>query len=86
MLPVSDVDVVLPALEVRIGDDFELAVEFVNQSDQKRTVDAYISGNVVYYTGVTSSEFLFETPTVKIGPNKSKHKYTRPRIIKQTPD
>ncbi|KAG7241536.1 hypothetical protein INR49_025441 [Caranx melampygus] len=70
-LPVSDVDVVLPTLEVRIGDDFELAVEFINQSDQKRTVDTYVSGNVVYYTGVTSSEFLFETPTVKIGPNRS---------------
>ncbi|XP_068163890.1 coagulation factor XIII A chain [Antennarius striatus] len=68
--PEADVDLVLPSLEVRVGDDFELSLEFVNRSNQRRTVDAYISGSVVYYTGVTSSEFLFRDPTVKIGPNE----------------
>nr|XP_046236903.1 coagulation factor XIII A chain [Scatophagus argus] len=67
----ADVDLVLPTLEVRMGDDFELSLEFINRSDQRRVVDTYISGNVVYYTGVTSSEFLFRNPTVTIGPNKS---------------
>ncbi|KAG7495537.1 coagulation factor XIII A chain [Solea senegalensis] len=67
----ADVDVVLPTLEISVGNDFELNVEFVNRSDQERTVDAYISGNVVYYTGVTSSEFMFNTPTVEIKPNKT---------------
>lgn len=70
-LPPADVDVVLPALEVRTGDDFELAVEFVNRSDQRRTVSAYISGSVVYYTGVATTEFLLRDPTVTIGPNKT---------------
>ncbi|KAM9836730.1 coagulation factor XIII A chain [Aulostomus maculatus] len=70
-LPVADVDVLVPTLEINLGDDFELSVEFVNRSDEQRTVDAYISGSVVYYTGVSSSEFLFRTPSVKIGPNKS---------------
>ncbi|XP_068611815.1 coagulation factor XIII A chain [Brachionichthys hirsutus] len=69
--PEADVDLVLPALGVSVGDDFELTLEFVNRSDQPRTVDAYISGSVVYYTGVTSSEFLFRDPTVKIGPKSS---------------
>ncbi|XP_059211111.1 coagulation factor XIII A chain [Centropristis striata] len=69
--PVADVDLVLPTLEVTVGDDFVLSLEFTNRSDQKRTVDAYISGNIVFYTGVTSSEFLFNDPTVTMSPNKS---------------
>ncbi|XP_041820881.1 coagulation factor XIII A chain [Chelmon rostratus] len=67
----ADVDLVLPTLEVNVGDDFELNLEFINKSDQRRVVDAYISGSVVYYTGVTSSEFLFRDPTVTVGPKKS---------------
>ncbi|KAG8006073.1 Coagulation factor XIII A chain [Nibea albiflora] len=54
-----------------MGDDFELNMEFINRSDQRRVVDAYISGSVVYYTGVTSSEFMLRSPRVTIGPNKS---------------
>uniref|UniRef100_A0A7N9AWJ8 protein-glutamine gamma-glutamyltransferase n=1 Tax=Mastacembelus armatus TaxID=205130 RepID=A0A7N9AWJ8_9TELE len=69
--PPADVDLVLSTLEISIGDDFEMNLEFVNHSNQQRTVDAYISGSVVYYTGVHSSEFLFRNPKVKIGPNKS---------------
>ncbi|XP_074518383.1 coagulation factor XIII A chain [Halichoeres trimaculatus] len=69
--PPADVDLVLPALEVTIGDDFDLNLEFVNNSDEQRIVDAYISGSVVYYTGVTAAEFLFRNPMVTIGPKKS---------------
>lgn len=69
--PVADVDLVLPTLEISRGDDFELSLEFINRSTQHRTVEAYISGSVAYYTGVTSYEFLFRNPTVKIGPNQS---------------
>lgn len=64
-------EVVLPNLEISVGDDLELSVEFSNCSDQKRTVEAYVSGNVVYYTGVSSNEFLFKTPTVTIQAKKS---------------
>ncbi|XP_038126333.1 coagulation factor XIII A chain [Cyprinodon tularosa] len=69
--PEADVEVVLPNLEISVGDDLELSVEFSNCSDQKRTVEAYVSGNVVYYTGVSSNEFLFKTPTVTIQAKKS---------------
>lgn len=69
--PPADVDLVLPALEVSVGEDFELSVEFVNRSNKPRTVEAYVSGSVVFYTGVMSSEFLFRTPSVTIGANKS---------------
>lgn len=68
----ADVDLVLPTVEVRVGEDFELTLELINRSDQRRVVDAYISGTVVYYTGVTSSEFLFRDRTLTIGPNESK--------------
>lgn len=64
-------DLVLPTLEVSVGDDFELNLEFTNRSNQRRIVEIYVSGSVVYYTGVTSSEFLFRDPIVTIGPNKS---------------
>jgi len=70
-LPEADVELVLPAMEISVGDDFELTLEFVNHSGEERTVDAYINGSVVYYTGVTSSEFLFRSPTVTIDPKKS---------------
>lgn len=69
--PAADVDVVLPNLEISVGDNFELNVEFENKSDERRTVDAYISGSVVYYTGVASTEFLFLTPRVVIEPKMS---------------
>lgn len=69
--PEADVDLVLPTLEVPLGQDFELSLEFVNRSDQRRVVEAYISGNVVFYTGVSSGEFLLREPTVTMKPNES---------------
>ncbi|XP_054609764.1 coagulation factor XIII A chain [Dunckerocampus dactyliophorus] len=69
--PLADVDLLLSNMEVSLGDDFQLILTFVNRSNNRRTVEAYVSGTVVYYTGVTSSEFLFTTPTIKIGPGKS---------------
>ncbi|KAM3590756.1 uncharacterized protein V6R79_016083 [Siganus canaliculatus] len=70
-LPPADVELVLPTLEVNLGEDFELTLDFINHSTERRTVDAYISGSVVYYTGVSSSEFLFRDPTVTMGPSKN---------------
>ncbi|XP_061566306.1 coagulation factor XIII A chain [Cololabis saira] len=67
----ADVDVNLPSLEISVGEDFELDLEFVNHSNQRRTVEAYVSGSVVYYTGVSGYEFLFKTPTVTLGPGKT---------------
>lgn len=69
--PPADVDLILPSVELAVGQDLDLSVQFVNRSNQRRTVDAYVSGSVVYYTGVTSSEFLFRTPSVTIEPNQT---------------
>ncbi|KAM6949075.1 coagulation factor XIII A chain [Aplochiton taeniatus] len=70
--PEADVDLVISALEVSVGEDFELSLEFSNKSSQRRVTDLYVSGSVVYYTGVNSSEFLFKTPRVTLEPNKGK--------------
>uniref|UniRef100_A0A6Q2ZFI9 Transglutaminase-like domain-containing protein n=1 Tax=Esox lucius TaxID=8010 RepID=A0A6Q2ZFI9_ESOLU len=63
---------VMPLVEVRVGDSFELKLVLDNASDQARSVDMYVSGNVVYYTGVTSSEFLFKSPEMTLGPKKGR--------------
>ncbi|XP_061525822.1 coagulation factor XIII A chain [Phycodurus eques] len=70
-LPPGDVDLVVSHTEVSLGDDFELNLKFANRSSRRRTVEAYVSGSVIYYTGLISSEFLFTTPSVEIGPDGS---------------
>ncbi|XP_017328082.1 coagulation factor XIII A chain [Ictalurus punctatus] len=71
-VPQADVEVEILPLEVQRGDDFHLELQFTNHSSQRRVVDIYISGNVVYYTGVPSAEIIFETPVVKLEPQQSK--------------
>ncbi|XP_066536948.1 coagulation factor XIII A chain-like [Hoplias malabaricus] len=71
-VPEGDVAVEIPAMEVQLGDDFELVLEFINHSSQQRTVEIYISGSVVFYTGVHSAEVILQTPTVKLQPQQSK--------------
>ncbi|KAJ8007947.1 hypothetical protein DPEC_G00099470 [Dallia pectoralis] len=69
--PKGDVELVMSLVEVLVGDSFELKLQFNNTSNQTRSVDMYVNGNVVYYTGVTSSEFLFKSPEVTLGPKKA---------------
>lgn len=71
-VPQADVEVEILPLEVQWGEDFDLELQFTNRSSQHRVVNIYISGNVVYYTGVPSAEVIFETPVVKLGPQQSK--------------
>uniref|UniRef100_A0A672RBR4 protein-glutamine gamma-glutamyltransferase n=1 Tax=Sinocyclocheilus grahami TaxID=75366 RepID=A0A672RBR4_SINGR len=71
-LPQSDVEVEIPTLDVRVGDNFDVTLQFKNHSDQRRTADVYVTGTVVYYTGVPSAEVVFKTPKVKLDPLQSK--------------
>ncbi|XP_031440694.1 coagulation factor XIII A chain [Clupea harengus] len=66
--PPADMELILPALEVRVGDDFELTLELKNHSEQHRTLDVYVSGSVVFYTGVPSAEVIFKNPTLSVEP------------------
>ncbi|XP_041925039.1 coagulation factor XIII A chain [Alosa sapidissima] len=66
--PPADVELILPAVEVRVGDDFAVTVELKNLSGKSRTLDLYVSGSVVYYTGVPSSEVIFKRHTLTVEP------------------
>lgn len=68
----GDVDVEILSLDVRVGENFNVTLQFNNHSDQRRTVDMYIIGTVVYYTGVPGAEVVFNTPKVKLEPQQSK--------------
>ncbi|XP_026107130.1 LOW QUALITY PROTEIN: coagulation factor XIII A chain-like [Carassius auratus] len=70
-LPQADVEVEIPNLDVRVGDNFDVTLQFKNNSDHRRTADVYITGTVVYYTGVPSAEVVFKTPKVKLEPLQS---------------
>ncbi|KAI4886316.1 hypothetical protein NFI96_016736 [Prochilodus magdalenae] len=81
-LPEGDVTVEIPALEVQLGDDFELVLEFTNSSSQQRTVNIHIYGSVVYYTGVPSAEIMLETPKVDLKPQQS----TKAKVLVRSRD
>lgn len=70
-LPQGDVEVEIPNLDVRVGDNFDLTLQFKNSSEQRRTADVYVTGTVVYYTGVPSAEVVFKTPRIKLDPLQS---------------
>ncbi|KAJ8386889.1 hypothetical protein AAFF_G00164860 [Aldrovandia affinis] len=66
--PESDVQVEVLAQEVRVGADFQLTLEFKNQSNHRRTIKAFVNGYVVFYTGVTSDEVKYKTLNVTLDP------------------
>lgn len=76
-LPKGDVDLEILNLDVRVGDNFNVTLQFNNRSDQRRSADVYIIGTVVYYTGVPSGEVVFNTPRVKLEPLQSEYTYER---------
>ncbi|XP_036406645.1 coagulation factor XIII A chain [Megalops cyprinoides] len=67
----ADVHLELLAQEVSVGDDFQLTLEFKNNSGNRHTVNAYVNGYVVYYTGVTSDEVKSKTLKVTVEPWQS---------------
>ncbi|XP_027033999.1 coagulation factor XIII A chain [Tachysurus fulvidraco] len=71
-VPQADVEVEILAREVQRGDDFDLELNFTNHSNHQRVVDIYVSGNVVYYTGVPSAEVIFQTLEVTLEPEQNK--------------
>ncbi|KAG9345794.1 hypothetical protein JZ751_008939 [Albula glossodonta] len=67
-LPETDVHLELLAQEVNVGDDFQLTLEFKNKSASRRTINAFVSGYVVYYTGVSSEEVKHKTLKITLDP------------------
>ncbi|TRY89164.1 hypothetical protein DNTS_018077 [Danionella cerebrum] len=69
-LPTGDsgVDIELQADTVQMGEDFTLTLNITNQSSKPSTVNATVSGCIVYYTGVTSKIFKMDKYTSAVEP------------------
>lgn len=58
--------------EAVLGSDFKVTITFKNQSSNRYTVSAYLTGHVVFYTGVQKAEFKNKTLQVVLDPLASK--------------
>uniref|UniRef100_A0A8C0SG26 Coagulation factor XIII A chain n=1 Tax=Canis lupus familiaris TaxID=9615 RepID=A0A8C0SG26_CANLF len=66
--PRSDVDMNFDVENAVLGRDFKLTITFQNNSPRRYTLLAYLSGNIVFYTGVSKTEFKKETFEVTLEP------------------
>ncbi|XP_051970450.1 coagulation factor XIII A chain-like [Xyrauchen texanus] len=64
----AGVDIDIQTDTVKMSDNFTLTLNIKNQSSKTCNVQCCITGCVVYYTGVTSSSFKFETKDVTVQP------------------
>nr|XP_014698174.2 coagulation factor XIII A chain [Equus asinus] len=64
----SDVDMDFEVENAVLGKDFKLTITFRNQSPTRYTISAYLSGNIIFYTGVSHVEFKNETFKVTLEP------------------
>eukprot|EP00061_Rhincodon_typus_P017252 g45863.t1 len=55
---------------VLLGTNFIVDVELQNNSNEKRSMTVFLSGNVVFYTGVPKIEIKKETIKVTVEPNQ----------------
>lgn len=62
--------VTLSAEQVQLGQDVNLVVEFQNQTEFPKTVQAHLAGSVIFYTGVTSKSFKDQDFTVTVPANQ----------------
>lgn len=71
--PAEDgVDIELLANTIKIGEDLQLTMNIKNQSSQRCTVTANITGCVVFYTGVTGTTIKLETKKTTVEAWRSK--------------
>lgn len=70
--PRSDVTMDFEVANAVLGRDFKVTITFQNNSPNRHTIAAYLSGNVTFYTGVSKEEFKKETFTVALEPLSSK--------------
>ncbi|XP_039081369.1 coagulation factor XIII A chain, partial [Hyaena hyaena] len=66
--PRSDVNMDFEVEKAVLGRDFKLTITFQNNSPNRYTLSAYLSGNIVFYTGVSKAEFKKETFEVILEP------------------
>lgn len=59
--PKSDVVMDFEVENVVLGKDFKVNITFQNNSPNSHAISAYLSGNITFYTGVSTEEFKKET-------------------------
>uniref|UniRef100_UPI0037E931ED coagulation factor XIII A chain-like isoform X1 n=2 Tax=Semicossyphus pulcher TaxID=241346 RepID=UPI0037E931ED len=63
--------VTITAAQVQLSQDVNLVVDFQNQGELPRTVQAHLAGSVIFYTGVTSNHFKDQDFTVTVPPQQT---------------
>uniref|UniRef100_A0A8C9G4N9 Transglutaminase-like domain-containing protein n=1 Tax=Pavo cristatus TaxID=9049 RepID=A0A8C9G4N9_PAVCR len=66
--PQKDVEMDLQVQKAVLGSDFKVTIIFRNKSRNSYTAATYLSGNIVFYTGVTKSEFKKHSFSAKLKP------------------
>jgi integrin beta 1 len=51
-----------------LGKDFKVTITFQNNSSNRYTISAYLSGNITFYTGVAKTEFKNEAFNMTVEP------------------
>ncbi|XP_017653264.1 coagulation factor XIII A chain isoform X2 [Nannospalax galili] len=64
----SDVDMNFEVENAVLGKDFKVTITFQNNSSNRYTISAYLSGNITFYTGVSKTEFKNEAFEVTLEP------------------
>ncbi|VTJ80639.1 Hypothetical predicted protein, partial [Marmota monax] len=64
----SDVDMDFEVENAVLGKDFKITITFRNNSSNRYSISAYLSGNITFYTGVSKMEFKKETFDVVLDP------------------
>ncbi|XP_034284988.1 coagulation factor XIII A chain [Pantherophis guttatus] len=67
----TEVDMNVVIEDSVLGSDFNVTITFQNKTSRRYTATAYISGNVVFYTGVSKTEFKNDSFDVTLEPMKA---------------
>ncbi|XP_058031258.1 coagulation factor XIII A chain [Ahaetulla prasina] len=67
----TEVDMNVVIEDSVLGSDFNVTITFQNKTSRHYTATAYISGNVVFYTGVPKTEFKNDSFDVTLEPMKA---------------
>ncbi|NWI84496.1 F13A factor, partial [Pitta sordida] len=69
--PQTDIDMDFQVQKAVLGNDFKVTITFRNRSRNSYTATTYLSGNIVFYTGVTKTEFKKHSFSAKLEPSSS---------------
>lgn len=70
--PQMDVDMDFQVQKAVLGSDFKVTITFRNKSRNYYTATTYLSGNIVFYTGVPKTEFKKHSFSAKLEPSSCK--------------